>query len=60
MMESGFILVELNPAVNASVTVNVVWNKQDGTAIAPTAPEVKTFMLYISSSTIHSTDLADF
>ena len=62
LSESALILictVELNPAVDVPVTVNVVWNGPDGTAIAPTAPEMKTFTLYVASSTIHSTELAD-
>ena len=50
LSESAFILictVELNPAVDVPVAVNVVWNGPDGTAIAPTTPEMKTFTLYV-------------
>ena len=51
--------VELNAAVDVPVTIRVAWNGPDGTEIASTAPEMKTHTLYISSSTLHSIELAD-
>ena len=49
--------VGLNPAVDIPVTVNVVWNGPDGTAITPT-PEMKTLCI-IKHYPVRSTELAD-
>ena len=51
--------VELNPAVDVPVTMNVAWSGPDGTDVVSTAPEMKTFTLYVSSSTLYSIELTD-
>ena len=52
--------MELNPAVDVPVTVKTVLTGADGMAIAPaTAPEMKSFTLYISLNTLHSVESTD-
>ena len=51
--------MELNPAVDVTVTVNTVWTGPDGAVLtSATRPEKKSFTLYSSVNTLHSVDSA--
>ena len=51
--------MELNPAIDVTVTVNIVWTGPDGAVLTSvTRPEKKSFTLYSSMNTLHSVDSA--
>ena len=52
--------VELSPAVDVPVTVNIVWTRPDGSTItSATNPTMKSLTLYTSSNTLNSVESSD-
>ena len=52
--------VEISSVVNVPLSMTIVWTRPDEAVVAsPTRPEMKSFTLYTSSSSLNSVDSAD-